>query len=140
MLADDEHVFLHARRHGIVLARPLVWAIAFAVAGAIALRHGWPLPVLGAVLLGCAALVGVRAVWRWDTTHVVVTTEKLFVVHGTLRRRSAAVPLTTVKALELEQSLLGRIFGYGTVVAGPLEVTYVPDPRGLCRLVQRLVP
>ena len=31
------------------------------------------------------------SVWRWERTRVVVTTEKLFVVHGTLRRRVAAV-------------------------------------------------
>ena len=66
---------------------------------------------------------------------MVVTTEKLFVVHGTLRRRAAAVRLARLGAIEVEQSLLGRLLGYGTVIAGGLEIAYVPEPRELARLV-----
>src|SRR6266545_3317901 len=36
---------------------------------------------------------------------------------------------------EIEQSVLGRLLGYGTVVAGDLEITHVPEPR---RLVERM--
>jgi hypothetical protein len=39
--------------------------------------------------------------------------------------------------VEIEQGLLGRLLGYGTVVAGDLEITHVPEPR---RLVERLAP
>ena len=81
------------------------------------------------------ALIALHAVWRWERTHVVVTTEKLFVVHGTLRRRAAAVHLARVGTVEIEQSLLGRLFGYGTVIAGELEIAYVPEPSELVRLV-----
>jgi hypothetical protein len=40
--------------------------------------------------------------------------------------------------VELEQTLPGRLFGYGTLVAGPVEVTCAPAPRELCRLVEKL--
>jgi uncharacterized membrane protein YdbT with pleckstrin-like domain len=86
-------------------------------------------------MLVLGALIAVRAVWRWERTHVVLTTEKLFVVHGTVRRRAAAVRLERVGAVEIEQNLAGRLLGYGTVVAGDLEITHVPEPR---RLVERL--
>jgi uncharacterized membrane protein YdbT with pleckstrin-like domain len=69
---------------------------------------------------------------------VVLTTEKLFVVQGTLRKRAAAVRLSRVGALEIEQSLLGRLLGYGTIVAGELEIMYVPQPRRVYGLVERL--
>ena len=69
---------------------------------------------------------------------MVVTTEKLFVVHGVVRRQAAAVRLAKVSTVELEQSLLGRLLGYGTVVAGDLEIACVPRPREVCVLVQRL--
>ena len=65
----------------------------------------------------------------------MVTTEKLFVVHGTVRRRAAAVRLARLGPVEVEQSLLGRLLGYGTVIAGELEIPYVPAPRELARLV-----
>jgi uncharacterized membrane protein YdbT with pleckstrin-like domain len=52
------------------------------------------------------------------------------------RRRAAAVRLSRVDAVEVEQSLLGRLFGYGTLVAGTLEIPYVPEPRSFCRLIR----
>jgi uncharacterized membrane protein YdbT with pleckstrin-like domain len=94
--------------------------------------------VAGATLLVIAAVVATAAVWRWDRTHVVVTTEKLSVMHGVVRRRAAAVHLARVGTVEIEQSLLGRLLGYGTIVAGDLEIRCVAKPGELGGLVQRL--
>jgi uncharacterized membrane protein YdbT with pleckstrin-like domain len=139
MLAHaEEQVWLEERRHGIVLARPLVRALALAAIGAVGVAVGWPATPAGVLLLAAAAAVAIAAVWRWDRTHVVVTTEKLYVEHGLLRRRAAAVRLAKVSTVEVEQSLLGRLLGYGTVVAGELEIACVPSPRELCGLVERL--
>jgi uncharacterized membrane protein YdbT with pleckstrin-like domain len=132
----EEQVRLDERRHAVVLAGPLVRALALACAGLVALWLGWPVSPAGAVLLALGALLAVRAVWRWERTHVVVTSEKLFVVHGTLRRRAAAVRLSKVGAVELEQSLAGRMLGYGTVTAGGLEIEYVARPGELTRLLE----
>src|SRR5205807_3415243 len=110
-------------------------AFALAAAGTFLVVVGWPATVAGSFLLLFAAFVALRAVWRWERTHVVLTAEKLFVVHGTLRRRAAAVRLARVGPVEIEQSLLGRLLGYGTVVAGDLEITHVPQPT---RIVDRL--
>jgi PH (Pleckstrin Homology) domain-containing protein len=139
MLAvPDERVCFDMRRHGVVLARPLAQALVLAVSGGILLSQPWPLQLPGATLVVLGALLGVRAIWLWERTHLVVTTEKLFVVDGTLRRRSSAVRLRSVENLELEQTLPGRLLGYGTLVAGPLEIDHVPEPRTVYRLVERL--
>jgi uncharacterized membrane protein YdbT with pleckstrin-like domain len=130
-----EQVCLEERRHGVVLVAPFVRALLLAAPGALAVAVGWPATVVGAALLAAAALLVLRAVWRWERTRVVLTTEKLFVVHGTWRRRAAAVRLSRVGPIEIEQSVLGRLLGYGTIVAGELEITHVPQPR---RLVERL--
>src|SRR5205823_1446304 len=138
MLAHpEEHVFLDARRHGIVLARPLSRAFVLALLGSAAFLGGWPISAAGALLLVAAAFVATAAVWRWDRTHVVLTGERLFVLHGVVRRQAAAVPLTKVGSVEIEQRLLGRMLGYGTVVAGELEIRCVAKPRELGGLVQR---
>jgi uncharacterized membrane protein YdbT with pleckstrin-like domain len=131
----EERVRVDERRHGVVLVGAFLRAFALAGPGVVLLVVGWPATVAGAVLLAAAALVALRAVWRWDRTRVVLTTEKLFVVHGTLRRRAAAVRLARVGPVEIEQSLLGRLLGYGTIVAGDLEITHVPHPQ---QLVDRL--
>jgi uncharacterized membrane protein YdbT with pleckstrin-like domain len=139
MLASaEERVCLDARRHGVVLARPLGQALVLAGAGAFLLVQPWPFQLPGAALVVFGALVSLRAVWRWERARLVVTTEKLFVVDGTLRRRASAVRLRSVENLELEQSLPGRLLGYGTLVAGPLEIEHVPRARSVLRMVERL--
>jgi membrane protein YdbS with pleckstrin-like domain len=134
----DERTCWESRRHAIVLARPFLRSLALGAGGLAALALGWPLMLLGPVLLALATLGAALAAWRWERTRVVVTTEKLVVVHGTLRKRAAAVRLARVGAVEVEQSLLGRLLGYGTLVAGELEIRFVPEARRLGTLVTRL--
>jgi uncharacterized membrane protein YdbT with pleckstrin-like domain len=136
--APDDHVFLDARRHGVVLVRPLLRALVLALLGATAFLGGWPVSVAGATLLVIAAALATAAVWRWDRTHIVLTADKLFVMHGVVHKRAAAVRLARVGTVEIEQSLLGRVLGYGTIVAGDLEIRCVAKPRELYGLVQRL--
>ncbi len=139
MLADaHEEICLEARRHGIVLMRPLFWAIVLAGGGGVLVTMPSPVSVAGACVVGLAALVALRAVWKWERTRVVVTTEKVFVVAGTWRRRARAVRLAAVEAVELEQSFPGQLLGYGTVVVGPLALEHIPRPKRLYHLVERL--
>jgi hypothetical protein len=138
LAAPEERVCLEARRHGIVLARPFGRALGLAALGLLLFLVGWPATILGATCLLVAATLAVRAVWRWERTRVVVTTEKVYVVGGTTRRRAKAVRLRSIRSLGLEESLAGRVLGYGTVVAGPLELDHVPRPREVYRLVERL--
>ena len=135
-LDPGEQIRLETRQHGVVLARPLLRSVVVAGVGAALIVVGmpvaWPLGVVGAIALGLGALTALRAVLVWDRTLLVVTSRKLLVLHGVVRRRSAASALGPGGAVEVEQGLVGRMLGYGTVVAGELEVPYVPDPTRLC--------
>jgi uncharacterized membrane protein YdbT with pleckstrin-like domain len=133
-----EEICLDARRHGVVLARPLGQAVGLAVVGGILLTQIWPLALLGAVAIAAGALTALRAVWRWEWTHFVVTTERVYLAQGSLHRRAKAVRLRTVDAVELEQSAAGRLLGYGTVVVGPLAIEHIPEPKEVTQLVERL--
>jgi len=133
-----ERVCLDERRHAVVLAGPFVRALGLAAVGIGLMAIGWPVSIVGVLLQAAGAFVALRAVWSWEQTRVVLTTEKLFVVHGTLRRRAAAVRLAKIGPVEIEQSLTGRLLGYGTIVAGDLEIAYVPEPRRMYGLVERL--
>lgn len=125
---------LEAHRHGIALARPFLRAFVLAVAGGACFLAPWPAAnAVGAVLLAVAAVIAVLGVARWDRTRLVVTGNTLVVEHGFLRRRSASVSLNGT-VFEVERTLPGRILGYGTVVAGELEIDCVP--RRLTRLLQ----
>jgi uncharacterized membrane protein YdbT with pleckstrin-like domain len=134
-----EQVCLDARLHGVVLARPLTRSLSLVALGMFALLVPWAAAaVLGAMLIAAGAAFTLRAVWQWERTRVVVTTQKVYVVNGTLHRRAKAVRLQAVDAVEIDQSLLGQLLGYGTVVVGPLSIGHIPQPRQVCRLVERL--
>ena len=123
-----ERICLEERRHGIVLARPFAKALGLGAFGAGLSWIGGPLTIPGALVLACAAFVAVRAAWEWESTRLVVTTEKLYVTYGFWRRRAAGVHLARTRTLEVEQTLPGRLLGYGTLIAGELEVDYIGDP------------
>ena len=126
---------IETHRHGIALLRPLFRALVLALAGAACFLAPWPaVGVLGAVLLAVAASIAVVGVARWDRTHLSVVGNALVVEHGFLRRRSASVSLNGT-VFEVERPLLGRILGYGTVVAGELEIDCVP--RRVTRVLQQ---
>ena len=136
--SGSERICLDERRHAVVLAGPLVRALGLAALGIGCMAIGWPASIMGVLLQVGGAGIALRAVWMWERTRVVLTTEKLFVVHGTFHRRAAAVRLSRLGAVEIEQSLTGRLMGYGTIVAGDLEIAYVPEPRRVYGLVERL--
>ena len=118
----------------------LVRAFLLASIGGFLFSLPWPSLLGGAALVVLGALLALRAVWRWERTHVIMTDDRLALVRGTLRRRTAAVRLERVGAVEVEQSLVGRLLGYGTLIAGPLEITYVPQPRSVYGLVDSRSP
>jgi uncharacterized membrane protein YdbT with pleckstrin-like domain len=123
-------------RHGIALARPLSRALVLALAGAACFLAPWTaLATAGAALLALAAVIAVAGVTRWDRTHLALTKNAFVVEYGFVRRRSASVSLNGT-VFEVERTLPGRILGYSTVVAGELEIDFVP--RRLTRLLQQL--
>jgi uncharacterized membrane protein YdbT with pleckstrin-like domain len=126
---------VEAHRHGVALARPLLRALVLALAGGACFLAPWTAAAAaGAVLLAFAAVIAVVAVTRWDRTHLVVTDAALVIEHGLLYRRTASIAFAGT-VIEVERTLLGRILGYGTVVAGDLEIHCVP--RRLTRLLQQ---
>lgn len=136
--SSSEQVLYETRRHGIVLAGSLSKALVLAGGGAALVAVGWPYSAGGVVVMAVAALIALRAVSRWDRTKLVLTSEQLFVVSGVLRRRTATVRVSALGAVEVEQTLLGRLLGYGTLTVGELEVDFLPEPIKLHDLVTGL--
>jgi hypothetical protein len=117
---------IQTHRHGIVLMRPLVRSLLLAGAGVACFLGPWSqAAVAGAALIALAAVLVVVAVARWDRTHLELTPSALVVEYGFVRRATAKVSLNAT-VFEIERSLLGRILGYATVVAGDLEIDAVP--------------
>jgi uncharacterized membrane protein YdbT with pleckstrin-like domain len=121
---------LHGRPHGAALVLPLGRAVVVAAFGAVCVVLGdgvhWAVQVLGAGAITVGALLALAAVCEWERTTIVLAGDTLHVRWGILRRRIAEVRLEHGRPIEIEQGVAGRLLGYGTFVAGELEVPYVP--------------
>lgn len=87
-----------------------------------------------AALLGLFALVsGLDAVIRRSTTELAVTDRRVIYKTGIFQRHSMEMNRSKVETVGVDQSILGRILGYGTVVVrgtgGSFEpIRFIGDP------------
>jgi membrane protein YdbS with pleckstrin-like domain len=116
ILQPGEKVLYSTTIHGIVYAPGL---LCLAGAGACLVASGggviFPLAAVGA-LLGLAGVFLVVKAWfqRWITETDVTS---LRVVHkeGFIQRQTFEISLDKIESVDVTQSILGRIFGWGDV-------------------------
>ena len=95
-LADRETIRLSARLHWIL------W-----------LRAWLALLLLGVVIVG--VIIFVRDLISMTTTEVAITNRRLIAKTGWLAWKTSELELTSVEAVNLEQSMWGRLLGYGRI-------------------------
>lgn len=61
------------------------------------------------------ALIVLPAFVIYRTSEFAVTTRRVLAKHGLISRRSMEILLTKIEGIEINEGLLGRVFGYGTV-------------------------
>ena len=122
LLADGERVRLRGRQHFLatILEGRLAWAIFIASLVLVLLTTALTPSVLrdifgivGLVLLliGLAWLTQIYL--SWYAQDYVVTNRRVMKVEGILKKRSADSSLEKINDAVLEQSVLGRMLGYG---------------------------
>jgi membrane protein YdbS with pleckstrin-like domain len=116
-LRPGEQLELIVRRHPIRLAGPALLALFLAgAAGASFLRPEAAVRITA----GAALLVGVVwAVWRWLEWRAdlwAVTTQRVIDESGVLTVRMIDSPLEIIQNVGCEQSMFGRLLGFGKVV------------------------
>jgi uncharacterized membrane protein YdbT with pleckstrin-like domain len=93
--------------------------------GHISLWSLWHLIALGLVLLpafGLGLIFLIMAYVRYKTTELAITTRRVIVKHGFVRRRTVEININKVESIQVDQAILGRLFNFGTlVIAGAGE-------------------
>jgi uncharacterized membrane protein YdbT with pleckstrin-like domain len=89
--------------------------------------------VAGLLLFGASLLI-------WWTTEIALTNKRLVATFGVIRQRTVEQRLAEVDSVRIEQSLVARIFDYGSLVvaeAGKAEATIpgVSNPLDFRRMV-----
>jgi uncharacterized membrane protein YdbT with pleckstrin-like domain len=118
VLEPDETVLYSARLHwrshlpGVFL---LAIAIGCVIAGA-EIDDKLPVLAAAAVFLVLAAASWIPAAIRRSCSEFVVTDRRVILKRGIFGRHTIEMNRTKVESVDVDQTLMGRIMGYGTVV------------------------
>jgi len=136
-LLPDEHVVYRTALHWIIFARgALVLVTGMAVLVAVPL-----VPLIGLAILLVGIVLLIPPFIDYQTTELGVTNKRMIVKIGFVRRRTLELLLRQVEALSVDQSLGGRMLGYGTITlsgtGGVREIYHrVRAPLELRRRIQ----
>ncbi|MFI4890326.1 MAG: PH domain-containing protein [Steroidobacterales bacterium] len=134
-LLPNEQVTYRARLHGIIYALPaLVWLVAIAVA----LGGGG----IAAAVVGVIGLILWLPPWiRAISSEFAITNKRVLIKVGLIRRHSLELLLQKIEGIGVDQSITGRILGFGTItvsgVGGTKEAfRMISNPLEFRRQVQ----
>jgi uncharacterized membrane protein YdbT with pleckstrin-like domain len=139
VLADTEEVVLHVRPHWRTVLRPILLvllAVAVTTVAWVMLptnrggRIGFA--VVALIMLYQAVRYGVLPLVIWRCTHYVLTDERILLQDGVVARERRDLPLNRINDHLLNQSLLDRMFGCGTLTVdsiGDQAAVLVAVPR-----------
>jgi membrane protein YdbS with pleckstrin-like domain len=120
LILEGETVALDLRPHWWFFAGPLFAGIPVLALLVVALKQNGDVERLllyltAAVALAWAFWLGGRLI-RWQTTHFVVTSERLVFRSGILAKHSRDIPLEKVNDLASSQSFFERMIGAGDLL------------------------
>ena len=134
-LLPNEEINYRARLHRIIYLFPTCLFIAAVL---VALAGGW----IAGVVLAVIALVLFVPPWiRSASSEFAITNKRVLIKVGLIRRHSLELLLSKVEGIGVDQGVLGRILGYGTItvsgVGGTKEAfRMISNPLEFRRQVQ----
>jgi uncharacterized membrane protein YdbT with pleckstrin-like domain len=121
VLQPGETVKVIGRLHWTIFLRAVLLAavaVALMVHGessTVSLSIGRTFIYLGWVGLAVAAILFLHAAFRRWTTELSVTTHRVIYKRGFIRRHTVEMNMDKVETVNVDQSIMGRILGYGTI-------------------------
>ena len=118
-LMPGEQVTYQTTLHWKIFFSPIILGLVGTVVFVTALTDenssaGWA--CLGVFLFLFAILSFISLAISYATSEFAVTNRRVLAKAGFIRRRSLELLLTQVEGTRIHQGILGRLFGYGTVV------------------------
>ena len=97
--------------------------------GRISLWSLWHYIGLGILLLPLfgAGLIFLLIAWiQYQSTELAVTTKRVIVKHGFIRRRTVEINLNKAESIQVDQGVLGRVFDFGTLLIAGTGTSHAP--------------
>jgi uncharacterized membrane protein YdbT with pleckstrin-like domain len=158
-LVPGETLLFETRHHWIVLLGPMFISLLVASPGvallaeSISARNGkgmlavnspispeW-MAVIGVILLLVALAIFGYGLAKRNATEMAVTDRRVLIKTGMASRRTLDMVLSKVESIGVEETFLGRIFGYGSVIVRgtggtPESFVMIAHPQEFRRKVQ----
>ncbi len=127
LLSRGEEVVYETRQHWFaVVARVFIWLLALIVALAIIIFLNGNEPIGGATVDSIVTIVVLVAIvatlgyigfvlWDWRNQEWLITTRRVIRAEGVLNKSVSDSSLEKINDARLDQSIFGRIFGFGTL-------------------------
>jgi uncharacterized membrane protein YdbT with pleckstrin-like domain len=138
VLQPDERVIHAARLHWFIYLKAILLLILALVCVVLAMGSNEPgiaIPLwIGAAVLGLVGLVsGISALMRQATTELVLTDRRVIYKTGLIKRHTMEMNRSKVETVGVDQSVLGRMLNYGTLIVrgtgGSFEpIRQIDDP------------
>jgi uncharacterized membrane protein YdbT with pleckstrin-like domain len=125
-LIPGEKIVYRTGIHWSVLVGPTIVAAIIAAPGIALLAYrdriaSNEIPVVavaavGIVLLAIAAIIFAYNVIKRNATEIAVTDRRVIIKTGMTSRRSLEIMIAKVESIGIDETVMGRVLGYGTVV------------------------
>jgi uncharacterized membrane protein YdbT with pleckstrin-like domain len=132
-LVPGETLLFETRHHWVVLIGPVLVSLLLGVPGAMILadavaeKNGSgvpqlnsigpePLAAIGAALLLVALIIFAYGLAKRNATEMAVTNRRVLIKTGMASRRTLDMVLGKVESIAVQETFLGRMLGYGSVV------------------------
>jgi uncharacterized membrane protein YdbT with pleckstrin-like domain len=139
VLQPGETIVYATRLHWVIYIHTILLLIACIICAAAAVSTSdnqgisLALGIAAVIFLLLALSAGLRVFIRRVTTELAVTDHRVIYKSGLLSRHTIEMNRDKVESVDVDQTILGRIFGYGTVIVrgtgGSLEpIRNIGDP------------
>ncbi|MGA7492066.1 MAG: PH domain-containing protein [Syntrophobacteraceae bacterium] len=119
-LMDGEHIVYRAKLHWVIFIWPIVWfivALAFYGVG-VNIKEAnvriFIVAIAGMFILS-AIITFIRPLIQYVTSEFGITNRRVIVKIGLFRRTSLEVLLNKIEGIQVNQSILGRLVGFGSI-------------------------
>ncbi len=117
-LIPDESVIYRAQLHWIIFAKAapsFLLAIIFFIISSNTENYSFLLGI-GFIFLLAAIFAAIGSWMKLKTSEFAVTNKRVLIKVGFIRRHSLELPLQKVEGIGVDQGLLGRLLGFGTII------------------------
>jgi uncharacterized membrane protein YdbT with pleckstrin-like domain len=128
-LLPEEKILYYTKPHYVIFYPVLLWLVFaawFLTSNVVPILFGY-------LFLVMSLFICISELISYNCSEYVITSKRVIMKVGFIRRKSFELFLDRIEGNYVEQSIIGRILGFGTIIVGGIggakdPFLYVPNP------------